>query len=76
MNLRSELAKIGDSVRYEVDGFRSQQLQVTDKISEMIRIEVDQRMQSDKDTKLLISNLLKNVMAEISQLKEGQEVTI
>jgi len=74
--LRSELAKIGDSVRYEVDGFRSQQLQVTDKISEMIRIEVDQRMQSDKDTKLLIGNLLKNVMAEISQLKEGQEVTI
>lgn len=74
--MRSELAKIGDSVRYEVDGFRSQQLQVTDKISEMIRIEVDQRMQSDKDTKLLIGNLLKNVMAEISQLKEGQEVTI
>jgi hypothetical protein len=33
-------------------------------------------MQSDKDTKLLIGNLLKNVMAEISQLKEGQEVTI
>lgn len=63
-------------MRYEVDGFRSQQLQVTDKISEMIRIEVDQRMQSDKDTKLLISNLLKNVMAEIGQLKEGQEVTI
>lgn len=42
----------------------------------MIRIEVDQRMQSDKDSKLLIGNLLKNVMAEISQLKEGQEVTI
>ena len=52
-------------MRYEVDGFRSQQIQVTDKISEMIRIEVDQRMQSDKDTKLLISNMLKNVMAEI-----------
>ncbi len=33
-------------------------------------------MQSDKDTKLLISNMLKNVMAEIGQLKEGQEVTI
>lgn len=63
--MRSELAKIGDGVRYEVDGFRSQQIQVTDKISEMIRIEVDQRMQSDKDTKLLISNMLKNVMAEI-----------
>lgn len=67
---------MADGVRYEVDGFRSQQLQVTDKISEMIKIEVDQRMQSDKDTKMLISNMLKNVMAEIGQLKEGQEVTI
>jgi len=27
-----------------VDGFRSQQLQVTDKISEMIKVEVEQRM--------------------------------
>lgn len=62
---------MADGVRYEVDGFRSQQLQVTDKISEMIKIEVDQRMQSDKDTKMLISNMLKNVMAEIGQLKEG-----
>ena len=76
VNIRAELAKVADGVRYEVDGFRSQQLQVTDKISEMIKIEVDQRMQSDKDTKMLISNMLKNVMAEISQLKEGQEVTI
>jgi hypothetical protein len=42
----------------------------------MIKIEVDQRMQSDKDTKLLISNMLKNVMTEISSIKDGQEATI
>lgn len=39
---------------------------VTEKISEMIRVEVDQRLSSDKDTKLLIQNLLKNVMGEVS----------
>jgi uncharacterized protein YdcH (DUF465 family) len=39
--MRAELSKVADGVRYEVDGFRSQQLQVTDKISEMIKIEVD-----------------------------------
>jgi len=68
--LRAELAKIGDGVRYEVDGFKSQQLQVTDKLSEMIKVEVDQRMQSDKDSKLLISNMLKNVMQEVGKIKE------
>jgi hypothetical protein len=40
-------------------------MQVTDKLGEMIRIEVDQRLSSDKDTKLLVQNLLKNVMAEV-----------
>ena len=49
---------------------------MTDKLSEMIKIEVDQRMQSDKDTKMLISNALKNVMAEVSQIKDGQDGTL
>jgi hypothetical protein len=74
--LRAELAKIGDGVRYEVDGFKSQQLQVTDKLSEMIKVEVDQRMQSDKDSKLLISNMLKNVMQEVGTIKESQDGTV
>lgn len=32
----------------------------------MIKVEVDQRLQSDKDTKLLVQNLLKNVMTEVA----------
>jgi hypothetical protein len=36
----------------------------------MIRVEVDQRLQSDKDTKMLVQNLLKNVMNEVSSIKE------
>ena len=76
VSLRAELAKIGDGVRYEVDGFKSQQLQVTDKLSEMIKVEVDQRMQSDKDSKLLISNMLKNVMQEVGTIKESQDGTV
>lgn len=39
----------------------------------MIRVEVDQRLNSDKETKMLVQNLLKNVMGEIQQIKEGQE---
>lgn len=37
---------------------------------------MDQRLQSDKDTKMLVQNLLKNVMNEVSTIKEQQEVTV
>ena len=48
-------------------------MQITDKISEMIKVEVDQRLQSDRDTKLLVQNLLKNIMTEVSGLKDNQD---
>jgi len=65
VHMRAEISKVSDSVRYEIDGFRSNQAQITDKLSEMIRVEVDQRLNSDKETKMLVQNLLKNVMSEI-----------
>ena len=71
--LRAEVSKINDAVKYEIDGFKGSQLQVTDKLSEMIRLEVDQRMNSDKETKQLVQNLLKNVMNEVTAIKEGQD---
>ena len=37
----------------------------------MIKVEVDQRLQSDKDTKLLVQNLLKNIMNEVTALKDS-----
>ena len=39
----------------------------------MIRIDVDSRMNSDKETKMLVQNLLKNVMQEVAAIKEGQD---
>eukprot|EP00353_Schmidingerella_taraikaensis_P018374 CAMPEP_0185621046 /NCGR_PEP_ID=MMETSP0436-20130131/55999_1 /TAXON_ID=626734 ORGANISM="Favella taraikaensis, Strain Fe Narragansett Bay" /NCGR_SAMPLE_ID=MMETSP0436 /ASSEMBLY_ACC=CAM_ASM_000390 /LENGTH=191 /DNA_ID=CAMNT_0028261931 /DNA_START=644 /DNA_END=1219 /DNA_ORIENTATION=- len=54
VSLRGEVSKINDSVRYEIDGFKNNQAQVTDKLSEMIRVEVDQRLNSDKETKMLV----------------------
>lgn len=70
VNLRAEVAKVNDGVRYELDGFKNSQLQVTDKLTEMIKVEVDSRLQSDKDTKMLVQNLLKNVMTEVGAVKE------
>ena len=45
-----------------MDGFKGQQVQVTEKLSEMIKMEVDSRLSSDKETKTLIQSLIKNVM--------------
>lgn len=73
VGLRGEVSKISDAVRYEIDGFKHEQVQITDKISEMIKVEVDQRLQSDRDTKLLVQNLLKNIMTEVSGLKDNQD---
>lgn len=42
----------------------------------MIKVEVDQRLQSDKDTKILVQNLLKNIMTEVGALKDSQDGTI
>jgi len=42
----------------------------------MIKVEVDQRLSSDKDTKLLVQNLLKNVMNEVQSMKEVQDGTV
>lgn len=49
---------------------------MTDKLSEMIRIEGEQRMNSDKETKMLVQNLLKNVMSEVTAIKEGQDGSV
>ena len=76
VTIRAEVSKINDAVRYEIDAFKSQQLQVTDKLSEMIKVEVDQRLTSDKDTKMLVQNLLKNIMNEVGSIKEAQEGTV
>jgi len=41
VTIRGEVSKVNDAVRYEVDSFKQAQLQVTDKLSEMIKVEVD-----------------------------------
>lgn len=39
-------------------------------------MEVDSRMQTDKETKSLIAGLIKNVMSEVSIIKDNSEGTI
>jgi ethanolamine utilization protein EutQ (cupin superfamily) len=43
---------------------------VTEKLSEMIKMEVDSRLSSDRETKQLVQSLVKNVMQEVAVIKE------
>ena len=45
-------------------------MQVTEKLSEMIKMEVDSRLQAERDSKQLIQGLIKNVMVEVAGIKE------
>lgn len=67
---------MADSVRYDVEGFKSQQVQVTEKLSEMIKMEVDSRLQSERESKQLIQGLIKNVMVEVAAVKESSDKTL
>lgn len=76
INLRTEISKAQDNIRYDIDSFKGQQVQVTEKISEMIKMEVDSRLQCDKETKNLYQGLIRNAMQEITNFKETQEATM
>ena len=39
----------------------------------MIKMEVDARLQADKETKNLYQGMLKNLMQEVASVKEGSE---
>jgi hypothetical protein len=52
-------------MRYDIDTFKGQQVQVTEKITEMIKMEVDSRLQTDKESKALYQGLIRNALNEI-----------
>lgn len=76
INLRTEISKAQDNIRYDIDSFKGQQVQVTEKISEMIKMEVDSRLQTDKEAKNLYQGLIRNAMNEIQTFKDQQEQTM
>ena len=73
INLRAEILKSADNLRYDVDTFKGQQVQVTEKLSEMIKMEVDSRLQADRESKNLYQGLIKNVMQELASVRENSE---
>lgn len=74
--MRTEIQKAQENNRFDIENFKNQQVQVTEKLSEMIKMEVDQRLQTDKESKNLYQGLIKNVMQDVAVLKETTELTV
>jgi len=71
--LRDEMGRFQDEVKKEFDGFRQQQTVTTEKLTEMIKIEIDTRLSSDIELKNQINTIAHNISQDIEILKENLE---
>ncbi|KAM3144712.1 hypothetical protein pb186bvf_003021 [Paramecium bursaria] len=68
--LRADLLKIQENIKQENEMFKSHQTNVIEKITEMIRVEVQNRLSSDVDLKNLTSAIASDIVADLNQLKD------
>jgi hypothetical protein len=73
VNMRMEVSKMTESVRGELEGFQRQQVQINEKITDMIRMETDARERSEDEKKSLIQNLIRGVTEEVVGIKEDTD---
>lgn len=73
VNMRMETSKSIEQVRSELEGFQRQQVQINEKITEMIRMETDARERSEDEKKTLIQNLIRGVTEEVVGIKEDTD---
>lgn len=76
VNLRMEVAKITEQTRGEQEAFQKQQVQINEKITDMIRMETDARERNEDDKKALIQNLIRGVTEEVIGIKEDTDAEI
>lgn len=70
-SLREEVSQYHSDMRDEFEAFKSQLNKLTDKLTEMIKTEVDCRLQTERELKSLIHTMIKGVMQEIGVQKDS-----
>ena len=76
VNMRMETSKVIEQIRSEQEGFQRQQIQINEKITDMIRMETDARERTEDDKKSLIQNLIRGVTEEVVGIKEDTDTEI
>ena len=76
VNMRMEVSKMTEEIRSESEGFQRQQVQINEKITDMIRMETDARERAEDEKKGLIQNLIRGVTEEVIGIKEDTDIEI
>jgi hypothetical protein len=84
LTLKSDITKLAEQLRTDYELFKNQQTELTEKMTEMIKLEVDARLNAERfpklplsqyfrENKALTQSMIKGVMQEIKLLKDGVE---
>lgn len=73
VNMRMEMSRTTEQIRVELESFQRQQVQINEKITDMIRMETDARERSEDEKKSLIQNLIRGVTEEVIGIKEDTD---
>ena len=68
--LKSDITKLAEQLRMDYELFKSQQSQLTEKITEMIKLEVETRLQGEKESKMVTEAIFKKFVDDMTAFKE------
>ena len=73
VQLKSDITKLAEQLRMDYELFKSQQSQLTEKITEMIKLEVETRLQGEEKTKIVTEAIFKKFVDDMIMFKEFVE---
>lgn len=71
--LKSDIAKLAEQLRSDYELFKAQQNQLTGKMTEMIKLEVDTRLACDTENRALNEAAIKRIIEELGVFKDSVE---
>jgi hypothetical protein len=73
IQLKSDITKLAEQLRMDYELFKSKQSQLTEKITEMIKLEVETRLEGEKETKMVTEAIFKKFVDDMILFKEFME---
>lgn len=69
--MRAEIRRVQDNLRKEYDLYKNHQSELVEKITEMIKSEIEVRLSNQMDLKKLTSNIANEIVNDVNNLKEA-----
>lgn len=71
--LKSDITKLAEQLRTDYELFKSQQAQLTEKITEMIKLEVEARLQGEKDSRNVTEAVFQKFVDDMTTFRDAVE---